>query len=115
MEHVPHARRRRVGEHHEPQAACRLVVVELVLPRAVADEGVVVAAQLAHHAAEREDGAEDELRVVARPRRLGPSVRGTAFVAAAACAGRRVLVCVCVRWRIAEGRGDPGFRVDAFR
>ena len=115
MEHVPHARRRRVGEHHEPQAARRLVVVELVLPRAVADEGVVVAAQLAHHAAEGEDGAEDELRVVARPRRLGPSVRGTAFVAAAACAGRRVLVCVCVRWRIAEGRGDPGFRVYTFR
>jgi hypothetical protein len=38
--------------------------VQLVLARPVADEGVVVAAELAGHVAEGEDGSEDELGVV---------------------------------------------------
>lgn len=66
MQHVAHARRGRVGQENEAQVGGRLVKVQLVLPRAVADEGVVVAAELARHVAQREDGAEDELGVVGR-------------------------------------------------
>ena len=65
MEHIAHAQGGRVGQHDEPQVACCLVKVQLVLSRAVADECVVFTAELAHHVAEREDGAEDQLGIVA--------------------------------------------------
>lgn len=64
MQHVAHARRPGIRNHDEAQVGGRLVKVQLVLARAVADEGVVVAAELADHVAEGEDGAEDELCVV---------------------------------------------------
>ena len=64
MQHVPHAQGARVGQQHEAEVAGRLVEVQLVLRGAVADEGVVVAAELARHVAQREDGAEDQLGVV---------------------------------------------------
>lgn len=64
MQHIPHAGRARVGKHDEAEVGGRLVEVQLVLPRAVADEGVVVTAELADHVAEGEDGSEDELGVV---------------------------------------------------
>ena len=54
----------RVGEHDELHARRGLVVVQLVLAGAVAEEGVVGAAELLHHVAQREDQAEDELLVV---------------------------------------------------
>lgn len=43
--------------------------MQLVLSGAVTDEGVVVAAELAHHVAQTEDGSEEELGVVAAGRR----------------------------------------------
>lgn len=64
MQHIPHARRRGIGNHDEAKIRGRLVKVQLVLARPVADEGVVVAAELAGHVAEGEDGSEDELGVV---------------------------------------------------
>lgn len=64
MQHIPHAGRARVRKHDEAKVCGRLVEMQLVLPRAVADEGVVVAAELADHVAEGEDGSEDELGVV---------------------------------------------------
>lgn len=45
--------------------------MQLVLGGAVADEGVVVAAELAGHVAQGEDGAEDELGVVGGGARVG--------------------------------------------
>lgn len=87
VQHVAHARRGRVGQEDESQVGRRLVVVQLVLARAEADKGVVVAAELACHVAEREDGAEDELGVVVRGgvsrgrrrrRRSGSGARGRA-------------------------------------
>ncbi len=68
MQHIPHTRRRRIRQHHKTQVGRRLVKVQLVLPRAVADEGVVVAAELARHVAQRKHGAKDELCVVGRCR-----------------------------------------------
>lgn len=47
--------------------------MKLVLPRTIADEGVVVTAQLANHVAQREYGSEDELSVVGG---TGASARG---------------------------------------
>lgn len=64
MQHIPHAGRRSIGNHDEAQVGGRLVKVQLVLARPVADEGVVVAAELAGHVAEGEDGAKDELGIV---------------------------------------------------
>lgn len=64
MQHIPHAGRRGIGNHDEAQVGGRLVKVQLVLARPVADEGVVVAAELAGHVAEGEDGAKDELGIV---------------------------------------------------
>lgn len=64
MQHIPHARRARVRDHDEAKVGGRLVEMHLVLARAVADEGVVVAAELADHVAKREDGSEDELGVI---------------------------------------------------
>lgn len=64
MQHIPHARRRGICNHDEAKVGGRLVEVQLVLARPVADEGVVVAAELAGHVAEGEDGSEDELGVI---------------------------------------------------
>jgi len=117
MQHVAHARRGRVGQHDEPQIARRLVVVQFVLPRAVADEGVVVAAQLAHHVAQREDGAEDQLGVVPGLGACRPSVRASSDDMSGGVGGRRVGTggCGCGR----DGRGGcrrkPALRIDALR
>lgn len=70
MKDVAHAQGPRVGEEDEAEVGGGLVVVQLVVGRLEADEGVVVAAQLAYHVAQGEDGAEDELGVVGG-RRLG--------------------------------------------
>lgn len=64
MQDVPHAHGARVRQQDEPQVCRRLVEVQLVVGRAVAYEGIVVTAELAHHVAQGEDGAEDELCVV---------------------------------------------------
>lgn len=53
-----------VGQHDELHARRRLVVVQLVFSRAVGQEGVVGAAQLGHHVAQREDQTEDQFLVV---------------------------------------------------
>lgn len=110
MQHIPHTRRARVRKHDEAKVCGRLVEMQLVLPRAVADEGVVVAAELADHVAEGEDGSEDELGVVRRggqdgrgsgavgrhPRldvdALGWRIRRLALVAAGEAEGRTVAV-----------------------
>ncbi len=96
MQDIPHAQRGRVGQHDQAQAARGLVEVQLVLGGAVRDEGVVVAAQLAHHVAQGEDGSEDELGIVG-----GGGAGG----------------CCCCRGvgRGGGARGQPGFGVDAFR
>ena len=95
MQHVAHAQRGRVGEDDEAQVGGGLVKVQLVLRGAVADEGVVVAAELADHVAQGKDGAEEELGVVGR-RRRGCGV---------GCGG------IGVGWVC--GRGEPGLGVDA--
>ena len=64
MQHVAHAHCARVGEQDEAQVGGRLVEVQLVAGGAVADEGVVVTAELADHVSQGEDGAEDELGVI---------------------------------------------------
>lgn len=64
MQHVAHARRVRLRQEGKPQIARRLVVVQLVLAGAEADEGVVVAAELAGHVAQGEDGTEDQFGVI---------------------------------------------------
>ncbi|ROW12810.1 hypothetical protein VMCG_00780 [Cytospora schulzeri] len=74
VQDIPHAHGGRVGQHDEAQVGGGLVVVHAVLPGAVADEGVVLAAQLADYVAQAEDGAEDELGVVLGARRLGDGV-----------------------------------------
>lgn len=74
MQHVPHAHARRVRHHDEAQVRGRLVVVQLVLAGAVRDEGVVVAAELADHVAEGEDGTEDQLRIVGGAAGVGGGV-----------------------------------------
>lgn len=66
MHHIPHAQRPRVRQHDKPQVARRLVVVQLVLGGPVGNKRVVLAAQLAHHVAQREHGAENQLGVVRR-------------------------------------------------
>lgn len=66
MHHIPHAQRPGIRQHDKPQVARRLVVVQLVLGRSVANKRVVLPAQLAHHVAQREHGAEDQLGVVRR-------------------------------------------------
>lgn len=88
MEDVAHAEGAGLGQQGEAQARGRLVVVQLVLGGAVGDEGVVVAAELAHHVAQAEDGAEDELGVVAAP--IAPRLGGR-------------LVRGCLRWADAVG------------
>lgn len=105
MQHIPHTRRRRIRQHHKAQVSRRLVKVQLVLSRAVADKGVVVAAELARHVAQRKDGAKDELCVVGR------------------CRGRPRVVLVAGWWWLCGAAGawagdgwrEPGFCVDAFR
>lgn len=67
MQDVAHAGGAGLGQEGEAQVGRGLVVVQLVLGGAVADEGVVVAAELARHVAQGEDGAKDELGVVAGP------------------------------------------------
>lgn len=91
MQDVAHTRRGRVGEQDEAQIGGCLVKVQLVVGGAVADEGVVVAAELADHVAQGKDGAEDELGVVGGGGRLG-------------------------RHRSLPGRrgGEPGLGIDAF-
>lgn len=64
MQHIPHARRRGIRYHDKAKVGGRLVEMQLVLARAVADKGIVVAAELAGHVAEGEDGSEDELGVI---------------------------------------------------
>lgn len=73
MQDVAHAEGAGLGQQGEAQVRGRLVVVHLVLGGAEGDEGVVVAAELAHHVPQAEDGAEDELGVVGAliPPRLG--------------------------------------------
>jgi hypothetical protein len=104
VQDVAHAHGRRVGEEHEAQVGRGLVVVHAVLPRAVGDEGVVVAAQLADHVAQAKDGAEDELGVV-----LGPGALGLC----GCCRRRRrwLWCCWCCRCRrrdAVDGGGGPG-------
>lgn len=89
MQHIAHARGPGIRNHDEAQVRGRLVKVQLVLPRAVADKGVVVAAELADHVAEGEDGAEDELCVVGARGQDGGG-------------------------RAGDLGGQPGFGVDAF-
>lgn len=65
MQHIAHAHGAGIREEDEAQVRGGLVEVQLVLGGAVADEGVVVAAELADHVAQGEYGAEDELSIVA--------------------------------------------------
>lgn len=110
MQHVPHAHGGSVGQQDEAQVRGRLVVVQTVLAGAVADEGVVVAAELAHHVAQAEDGAEDELRVVARAAD-GPGAAGLLLRRRGLGAGRRAWR----RWGQGGLRGrEPFLGVDAF-
>ena len=92
MQHVAHAQDGGVGEHDEPRIAGRLVIVQFVLAGAEADEGVVVAAKLAHHVAQREDGSEDELGIVLAGIARRPS-RAPRTTTAGGCSlrGRRAL------------------------
>lgn len=64
MQHIPHACRRGIRYHDKAKVGGRLVEMKLVLARSVADEGIVVAAELASHVAEGKDGSEDELGVI---------------------------------------------------
>lgn len=64
MQDVAHAEGAGLGEHGEAQVGRGLVVVQLVVGGAEGDEGVVVAAELAHHVPQAEHGAEDQLRVI---------------------------------------------------
>ncbi len=92
--------------------------MQLVLGGAEGDEGVVVAAELAHHVAQAEDGAEDQLGVVGAfvPARLSRS----RFLV---CCGGYGGVCAVgllavlvrgMRWRNrCRGLLQPLFRVDA--
>lgn len=92
MQSYPHAGGLGVGKHDELDVGRRLVVVQLVLAGPVANEAggtrvslvitdlgarhvsegrgiaapVILSPQLAHHVPQREDGAEDELRIVIR-------------------------------------------------
>lgn len=101
MQHIAHAHRAGISQHDKAQVRGRLVVVHAVLAGAVADEGVVLAAQLAHDVAQREDGAEDELGVVGGAREL---LGGRAGGRRAGDGGRRR----------GEGGREPVFGVDAF-
>lgn len=71
VQDVAHAHGGGVGQQDEAQVGRGLVVVHAVLAGAVGDEGVVLAAKLADHVAQAEDGAEDELGVVLGARALG--------------------------------------------
>lgn len=64
MQHVTHTVRLRIRQQHKAQIGRRLVVVKLVLAGAIANEGVVIAAELASHVAQGEHGSEDEFGVV---------------------------------------------------
>lgn len=64
MQHIPHARRRGICYHYEAKVGRRLVEMQLILAGPVANEGVVVAAELAGHVTERENGSEDEFGVI---------------------------------------------------
>lgn len=64
MQHIAHTQGGRVGEEDKAQVRRRLIVVQAVLPRAERDEGVILAAELAHNVAQGKDGAKDELGVV---------------------------------------------------
>lgn len=52
MQNIPHAQGAGLGQKGEAQVGGGLVVVELVVGGAVGEEGVVVAAELAHHIAQ---------------------------------------------------------------
>lgn len=64
MQHISHTHGRGIRQQDKAQVGRGLVVVQAVLGRTVGDEGVVLAAQLAHHIPQAEDGAEDKLGVV---------------------------------------------------
>lgn len=101
MQDIPHTGGVRLGQHSESQITRRFVVVQLVLASSEADECIVVAAQLAHHVAQREYGTEDQLGIVAG------SSRGIL----------RLLGCEC-RGGLIGGesrRGDPEFRIYTLR
>ena len=59
MQDDPQIIRLRIRHHHELQTRRRLVIMQFVVARPVADEVVVGAPELAHHVSEGEDGAED--------------------------------------------------------
>lgn len=86
-----------VGEHDKLQPRGRLIVVELVFAGAVAEEGIVLAAELVRHVAEGEDQAEDELRVIFFREGFA---RGRGAVAIARDAGARLRAAALV------ARGD---------
>lgn len=64
MQDIPHAHGGGIRQHDKPQVGGCLVVVHAVLAGAVADEGIILAAELAHDVAQTEDGAKDELGIV---------------------------------------------------
>lgn len=64
MKHIPHAHGRGIRQEDKAQVGRRLVVMQTVLPGSVANESVVLAAQLADHVPQTEDGTEYELGVI---------------------------------------------------
>lgn len=78
MQDIPHAHGGGIRQHDESQVGRGLVVVHAVLAGAIADEGIVFAAQLAHDIAQTKDGAKDEFGIVRGAGDLfrGGSVRG---------------------------------------
>ena len=52
-----------IGEQDKLQLRRRLEVVEFIFACTVGEEGVFLAAQLPYHAAEGEEGAEDQFRL----------------------------------------------------
>lgn len=98
-----------VGQHDELHARGGLVVVQLVFAGAVGEEGVVLAAQLLHHVAEREDQAEDQLLVVGVLGALGGGLVAMGGVEGGGGRGRA--------WLLGGGGGgalgSPAARVDA--
>lgn len=107
MQHIAHAHDPGVREHDKAQTAGGLVKVQLVLAGPEADEGVVVAAELAGHVAQLEDGAEDELGVVVFARLAGRRCGGRA-------AGEGGVVVGAGDGAVG-GLGEPFLGVDAFR
>lgn len=64
MQDIAHAHGGGIRQHDKSQIGRCLVVVHAVLAGAVADEGIVFAAQLADNVAQTKDGTKDELGVV---------------------------------------------------